>query len=76
MGYGYTIKAGHSTYSVSGCQNETWALIKCVGFAQKAGWTNPKWWQYWRWFDTRFSKDAIAFVEGCLKDINEWKGNE
>lgn len=27
--------------------------LKCIDFASKGGWTYPKWWQIWRWGDTR-----------------------
>lgn len=26
-----------------------------IALAAKQGWTAPKWWQFWRWNDTRVS---------------------
>jgi len=65
--HGYTIKAGDTTYSVSGCPNGTWAFLKCIRFAKMGGWTNPKWYEFWRHGDTRFSESDIAFAESCLE---------
>lgn len=67
--YGYTIKAGDTTYSVSGCSNETWAFLKCFNFAKKGGWTNPRWWEFWRHEDTKLTKAEIEFAEACLRDM-------
>jgi len=48
----FTIKWGHASFTV---RNQSYAEAKrqCVEWAQKHGWTPPKWWQWWRWKDTR-----------------------
>ena len=52
MTFGYEIKWGGNSCSVSGCSSQEEAKEKCVKFAKDLGWTPPKWWQFWRWGDT------------------------
>lgn len=35
--------------SVEGCATREEAFSKAIQFAKDAGWTPPKWWQWWRW---------------------------
>jgi len=52
-GYGYHIKWGWSSFAVRGQPSYEEAKRKCIEWATKHGWTPPKWWQFWRWNDTR-----------------------
>lgn len=40
-------------FAVEGCATIAEAQTKAFWFAAKSGWTTPKWWQWWRWGDTR-----------------------
>jgi hypothetical protein len=52
-GYGYKIQWGNQSFAVCGCATEAEAKQKCIEWATKDGWTPPRWWQLWRWNDTR-----------------------
>lgn len=57
--YGQTIKMGDSSWGVHNCDTPEKATNSCIRYATKDGWTNPKWWQFWRWGDTRFTQAEI-----------------
>jgi hypothetical protein len=52
-GWGYTIRWGDQTFAIKGCESAEEAKAKCVKWVTDNGWTPPKWWQWWRWDDTR-----------------------
>lgn len=49
-----------ATYSVSGCETFADATFQVVQFALADGWTQPRWWQWWRWHDTRIKIEDFA----------------
>lgn len=55
--YGYSIewttRSGRQSVGVDGCSTAIKAYEKTVQFAKDCGWTPPRWWQFWRWSDTR-----------------------
>jgi hypothetical protein len=55
--YGVTIRwtdrNGQQSCGVDGCETREEAWEQAEGFARRGGWTPPKWWQWWRWHDTR-----------------------
>ena len=55
--YGVTIRwtdrNGQQSCGVDGCETAEEAWEQAEGFARRCGWTPPKWWQWWRWHDTR-----------------------
>jgi hypothetical protein len=60
MTYGYEIRYGSTTASCDGCSTLEEARLEAIALAQLAGWTNPKWWHFWRWGDTRVSASVVA----------------
>ncbi|MCC5612525.1 hypothetical protein LC612_38990 [Nostoc sp. CHAB 5834] len=49
-----TDKPFSSARRISGCgEDEAEALVHCKAAAQSQGWTPPRWWQAWRWSDSR-----------------------
>ena len=45
-----------------GCMGESSqeeAIKETVELAKLDGWTQPKWWQFWRWRDTRVPKKYL-----------------
>lgn len=53
IGYGYRIKWGDNSFAVQGQPSPEEAKAMCIEWATKHGWTPPKWWQFWRWGDTK-----------------------
>lgn len=53
--YGQTIVWGKASVSVNGCLTPEEAKRKAHEMAKASGWTNPKWWQFWRAGDTWFA---------------------
>ena len=57
MSYGFNItwrqKNGETSVTVRGRDTLEEAKQDCIESAKHFGWTNPKWWQWWRWGDTR-----------------------
>jgi hypothetical protein len=58
MKYGYEIRytdfwGAKTTCGVDGYDNSDDARNDVVELAKMDGWTNPKWWQWWRINDTR-----------------------
>src|SRR5678815_2329600 len=52
----WTELSGTTTRVSSGwCDAEDDARQAAKSMAVKMGWTPPKWWQFWRWNDTRLS---------------------
>ncbi len=55
--YGKTIRwtdwLGSHVVSVDDCKTPEEANTKVYEFAREQGWTPPKWWQWWRWGDSR-----------------------
>lgn len=50
----YTDFYGYKTTScVSGCGTPEEALQQAIELIKDDGWAQPKWWQWWRWHDTR-----------------------
>lgn len=40
-----------TTITVRDCDTKEQALRMAIESAKKFGWTEPKWWQWWRWDD-------------------------
>lgn len=56
--YGFTIEStdsngSKSRWHVNGHLAPDTAREECLRLAREDGWTMPKWWQWWRWSDTR-----------------------
>jgi len=49
-----------SRVSVNGFATAEEALAEALATAQEMGWTSPRWWQYWRWFDYRYAEGSTA----------------
>lgn len=47
------IDGGMTKWGVEKCATPEDAKRECIAFAERNGWTRPKWWQFWRWQDTR-----------------------
>lgn len=47
---------------VSGCETFEDARLKAEEMAWHSGWTNPRWWQWWRWGDRK-----VYLVEPKIK---------
>lgn len=61
--YGQTIRWTRfdgtvTTFGVTDCDSFEEARRKAVEWAESAGWTPPKWWQFWRWHDTKPAKPS------------------
>jgi hypothetical protein len=50
------ITGRHHEITVSGCDTWEEAAREVIRLAEKDGWTPPRWWQFWRWNDTRPDK--------------------
>lgn len=66
--YNYQIIATDSSgrktdWRVSGFETPEKAQLACIKFARDTGWSFPKWWQFWRWADTKPNLYSI-------KDLN------
>ena len=60
LSYGYDITytdfwGCSTTCGVSGCPTLEMAKKEALELAESDGWTPPKWWQWWRWNDTRIA---------------------
>ena len=58
MRYGYDITYtelfhGRTTCGVMGHEDLEMAMVEATQLALSDGWTQPRWWQWWRWGDTR-----------------------
>lgn len=42
-----------TTFGVDGCDTPEEAIAQALELARDDGWTAPKWWQWWRWEDTK-----------------------
>ena len=48
---------GKEEFESGGCDTPGEAVMKAYQWAYESGWQPPRWWQWWRWGDTReFSK--------------------
>lgn len=59
--YGQTIKwtqldGSTTTVTVDDCETAKRAQDEAIRFAIECGWTPPRWWQFWRWNDTRINE--------------------
>lgn len=62
MKYGFVITwtdygGNETTAEVGGRETLEDAINDCRESAEHFGWTPPKWWQWWRWGDTRVELD-------------------
>lgn len=57
--YGFSINYGNTSFDVSGCDSLKEAIEICIGMAEHTGWSNPKWWQFWRANDTRVPEEYL-----------------
>lgn len=48
-----SFNGGSTTCGVDGCETQEQAWYEALELAYMDGWTQPKWWQWWRWGDTR-----------------------
>lgn len=46
-------RGGEHIVSVSNCATWSDARSRAIAEATRMGWTAPRWWQWWRWKDTR-----------------------
>lgn len=59
MSYGFRIIYHSSIFSdkivfeVDGCDSFQQAKLECKKFAELFGWRNPRWYEFWRWKDTK-----------------------
>lgn len=57
MKYGQSIawntETGSSAVTVNGCDTPEEAYERALAVAIDMGYTKPKWWQWWRWGETR-----------------------
>ncbi|MDE2096884.1 MAG: hypothetical protein KGL39_06515 [Patescibacteria group bacterium] len=63
MTYGQTImwtdfRGDVTTITYSGFPTIEEARKCVIESAARQGWTPPKWWQYWRWNDTRLNSET------------------
>jgi hypothetical protein len=49
-----------TTCGVDGCETPEQALREAVELAEGDGWTNPKWWQWWRRGDTKITQNVCG----------------
>lgn len=71
--YGYTIEytepyGATGSISVNICKTKEEAQSECIRSALKGGWTYPRWWQWWRWGDTRPPFDLVEKIKAELGD--------
>lgn len=52
---------------VAGLSSPELALLEAVKSALQAGWTEPKWYQWWRWQETRLSPEIVELAQRELK---------
>lgn len=57
--YARHIAWGKTVMTVSGCKSWADATNKVLDLAIRQGWTNPKWWQFWRYGDTIIEQESI-----------------
>lgn len=43
--------------AVSDCDSAKEARQKAIEFAEASGWRPPRWYEFWRWRDTRIPED-------------------
>jgi hypothetical protein len=53
--YGQGIRWGDTYYAVEGYETHEEAVKAVLQIVEPKGWTNPKWYQFWRWNDTRLT---------------------
>ena len=61
MKYGQSIiwhdfDGARTEYNIDGCDTPEEARQLAIEAASYFGWTPPKWWQWWRWDDTRITE--------------------
>lgn len=57
------------TLTVSGCKTLGDAKWKAFHAARQTGWRPPRWWQWWRRFDTRLPPDiSIKALDTFTED--------
>lgn len=44
---------GVEKFEVNGCSSSEEAVSKAYKWADESGWKPPRWWQWWRFGDTR-----------------------
>ena len=57
-----TIREGEQSISVGNYSTSEEAQLIAFRWAIHLGWTPPKWWQFWRWDDTRLPP-ALKLVD-------------
>ena len=59
--------------SVGNCQSPDEAKIKVIWMAEKQGWTNPRWYEFWRIWrgDTWFDPAEIARLKAKYEGDNQ-----
>ena len=63
--HGFTMRqsffgGGFITWTASGCRTRTDAIACTYAEAIDDEWTPPRWWQWWRWRDTRLDPDIVC----------------
>lgn len=46
---------GTTRITVGNCDSEEEAIAEAKKYARSLGWRPPRWWEFWRWFDTRLT---------------------
>ncbi len=72
ISYGFVISwsdfdGSRHSISVDQCGNPAKAFARALSHAIKMGWTPPKWYQWWRWGETRL--DYVVWVSRLANEI-------
>ena len=54
-----------SRVATDGCDSPEQALHEAMKAALLFGYTRPRWWQYWRWSESRFPESVILEAEAA-----------
>jgi hypothetical protein len=49
-----------STYNMGGYASQSEMELARQGLMEMIGWTPPKWWQWWRWNDSRIPDNSVS----------------
>lgn len=51
------------SYGVKGYATRKQARDAAYSFAMRSGWTEPRWWMWWRWGDTPALPNDFEYIE-------------
>ena len=66
MRYGFIIRTSDGSCTVSKCETRKEAVKSCLDFAIASGWKPPKWWEFWRYNETKM-KDINRILQSETK---------